>query len=227
MQRSQLVLNLARRRDIQLFLLSALLCYLLADFDLAVSRLFYDADLGGWHWHNNLILQVLYKIFAKPQWLLLPLIILAIYNYRKFNLDSFKKYIYLFLLCSLLLGPGFLVNTVLKNNSIGRARPAHLAEFDSDRQHIFTPAFVYSGQCKTNCSFVSGHASIGFYLIGLGWLLRSRKYFWLGFGVGCLLGFTRIAQGGHFLSDVILAFWVVYLTNIWLGYKFNLKNPVG
>ncbi|MGB0967175.1 MAG: phosphatase PAP2 family protein, partial [Halocynthiibacter sp.] len=55
-----------------------------------------------------------------------------------------------------LLGPVILVNGVLKANS-GRARPVHIEEFGGER--IFTPAFEFTDQCVSNCSFVSGEAS--------------------------------------------------------------------
>jgi len=164
----------------------------------------------------------IYNVLADPKYLVLLLIGLSIYYFVKAN-NHFKKYIYLFLLCSLLIGPGLLVNVLLKNSSTGRARPSHLVDFNGDK--TYTAPFQYSGQCAKNCSFVSGHASLGFFFIGLGWLLANRRYFWIGFIFGCISGFTRIAQGGHFFSDVVFAFWAVYWVNIGLGYLMKIDSP--
>ena len=65
-----------------------------------------------------------------------------------------------FLLLSLALGPGLLVNTVLKDHW-GRARPAQIDGIRRRSQH-FTPALVPADQCARNCSFPAGHPAIGF-----------------------------------------------------------------
>ena len=220
------ILVFIKRIDFILFLVLSLLVVLFPVIDLEIASFFYDESKGGWHWKNFMVLQFIYDLFEKPVWLLALLCFFAVYNYKKYDRkDRQKKYIFVFLLCSLLLGPALLVNVILKDNSIGRARPSHLIEFGGEK--TFTRAFQYSGQCRHNCSFVSGHAALGFFFIGLGWLFRSRSAFWLGVGIGALLGFIRIAQGGHFFSDVILAFWVVYFSNLWLGKKFDIPPPGG
>jgi lipid A 4'-phosphatase len=63
-------------------------------------------------------------------------------------------------------------------------------------------------QCERNCSFVSGHASTGFALMALGvYGKRRQRRRWLaiGWAAGLSLGLIRIAQGGHFLGDVLFA----------------------
>lgn len=57
----------------------------------------------------------------------------------------------------------------------------------------------------------------------LGWLLRSRKWFYIGLGIGVVVGAMRVFQGGHFISDSILAGFMVYWT-IWLVAKW-MKVP--
>jgi len=150
--------------------------------------------------------------------------VLAVAGYRLHRKEHHRKWIFTFLLLSLLLGPGLLANTLLKNNSTGRARPAQVEQFGGERH--FTPAFVYSGQCQTNCSFVSGHAAMGFYFCGLGWLFRSRRAFLAGCLIGTLVGTARIAQGSHFVSDVLFAFWVVYFVNCGLARLLRLCHPL-
>jgi lipid A 4'-phosphatase len=113
----------------------------------------------------------------------------------------------------LMLGPGLLVNVVFKDHW-GRARPHQIQTFGGERQ--FTPAWVASRQCERNCSFVCGDASVGFSLLALGFFGQRRR-FWFAAGIttGGLLGLVRMAQGGHFLSDVIFSGYAVALT-AWL-----------
>ena len=91
------------------------------------------------------------------------LIICWMMKKKPFNLTR-KKIIYLFLL--LVLGPG-LVAAVLKDHW-GRARPAHIEQFGGTDE--LTPALLISEQCDRNCSFISGHASIGFYFVAISFL---------------------------------------------------------
>ena len=219
------MLNKLKRWDIWLFLSCSTLFVLFPQIDFWFASQFYDADKGGFFWNQYAWVKFIYKTFAKPQVVLLPLLIgLSIYCYRRFkDSDHHKKWIFTFLLCSLICGPGLLVNVLLKDNSIGRARPVHIVEYGGEK--TFTRAFEYSGQCEKNCSFVSGHGSMGFFLIGLGWLLRSRRAFWLGFSLGACVGFIRVIQGGHFFSDVVLSFWCVYFVNLALAYRFKLQTP--
>lgn len=107
-----------------------------------------------------------------------------------------------------LLGPGLLVNVVFKDHW-GRARPGYVEAFGGDRQ--FTPPWVPSDQCRKNCSFVCGDASVGFGLIALAYVGRRRRaWFAAALIVGGALGVMRMAQGGHFLSDVVFAFYAVW-----------------
>lgn len=116
-----------------------------------------------------------------------------------------------FALLALLLGPGLLVNAVLKDHW-GRARPAQTVEFGGQAQ--FTPAWVVSDQCDRNCSFVCGDASVGFGLVALAFIARRpRPWLLAGIAAGAALGLMRMAQGGHYLSDVVFAFYAVWFSS--------------
>jgi lipid A 4'-phosphatase len=110
----------------------------------------------------------------------------------------------IFLLLSLALGPGFTVNTIFKDHW-GRARPAQIAQFGGTQK--FSPDFVPSDQCRRNCSFPAGDPAMGFYLVSVALLAGSaplrRGGVIAAVGLGAGLGVVRVAQGGHFLSDVI------------------------
>jgi lipid A 4'-phosphatase len=122
------------------------------------------------------------------------------------------------------LGIGFLVHAVLKDN-MGRPRPRDVIEFSGPTAYV--PVFVVSQYCKTNCSFVSGHAAIGFSVMAFGMFgIRRRRHFWFAVGLlaGGLVGAVRIAQGGHFLSDVVfslLSIWLSHLIihKLWLRWR--------
>lgn len=128
-----------------------------------------------------------------------------------------------FALLALVIGPGLLVNSLFKDQW-GRARPSQIIQFDGSRQ--FTPAWLPSDQCARNCSFVCGDASVGFALLSLGFISRRpRRWLFAGLAMGGALGLMRMAQGGHFLSDVIFSFFVVYLSS-WLLYRWIFNNPM-
>ena len=125
----------------------------------------------------------------------------------------------LYLVLALALGPGLLVNTILKDHW-GRARPSQIVAFGGDKQ--FTPALVPSQQCDRNCSFSSGHAALGFSLVAFAFLASERRWRRIAIAsaiaAGGLLGLARIAQGGHFLSDVVLSGLLVTATS-WLLHR--------
>jgi len=111
----------------------------------------------------------------------------------------------------MIIGPGLLVNTLFKDNW-GRARPSQVEEFGGTKQ--FTRAALPADQCAKNCSFVSGHASVGFFFLAFAYVWPRRRILWLASGtaLGLGIGLVRIMQGGHFFSDVIFCGIVVYLS---------------
>jgi lipid A 4'-phosphatase len=131
-----------------------------------------------------------------------------------------------FLLLALALGPGLLVNTVLKDHW-GRARPSQTVAFGGTQQ--FTPAPLPARQCAHNCSFPAGHPAIGFYLVSFAFLLRDRRRRRqaeaAAIAAGVLIGIVRMAQGGHFLSDVVFSGLLVYATS-WLLYHLVVVQDV-
>jgi membrane-associated PAP2 superfamily phosphatase len=198
----------ATRRETRLWLaLSAalLLFYVVwPDFDLRVSAPFYRTDTGFWvddlpwvrlvhetvPWVGRLLL-----LGALAIWLLAR-------RSRQASVRPLARPAAT-LLITLVLGLGLLAHGVLKEHW-GRARPAQVMPFGGEAS--FTPPWQPAAECRRNCSFVSGHAGTGFALIALGALAaphRRRHWLLVGWGAGLLLGALRIAQGGHFLSDVL------------------------
>ena len=101
------------------------------------------------------------------------------------------------------------VVNVLFKNLWGRARPNDVLELGGWEQ--FTPWYQISENCSTNCSFVSGDASVGFSLIALYFITEKKIYIWLSLISGGFLGVIRISEGGHFLSDIIIAGFLIFL----------------
>jgi lipid A 4'-phosphatase len=111
----------------------------------------------------------------------------------------------LYLLAVLALGPGLLVNVVLKDNW-GRPRPSTISEFLGP--NTYTRPLVISTQCDDNCSFPSGHAALGFWAMAFALLAPPRHRtaaVVAALAFGGLIGLARIAQGGHFVSDVVFS----------------------
>jgi lipid A 4'-phosphatase len=117
----------------------------------------------------------------------------------------------LFVALSTAIGPGLIANTVLKDHW-GRARPTQVEAFGGALH--FTPAPLPGAECLRNCSFVSGHAALGFSLVAFAFLLppgaTRRRGVAAALGFGLFIGVVRIAQGGHFLSDVVWAGLLVF-----------------
>lgn len=184
---------------------------LLPGIDLATSALFYRAGdgffLGNWApfrlVHNHLSIVVTAYVVVVSAALLASLAL------RRKVLGLGPRAAS-FLLLSLALGPGLTVNTVFKDHW-GRARPAQIVAFGGDKK--FTPAFVPSDQCRRNCSFPAGDPAMGFYLVSAALLLGSatarRNGVIAAVATGAALGVMRLAQGGHFLSDVVSSGFLV------------------
>jgi len=193
------------RIDVVLFLLSVLFFLSWPHFDLEVTGLFFSA--GQFFLKDHILVRFIYDLFG---WLLHIALLLftAGIIYCSIFRKSDSRHCWVFLLVCLIAVPGLAVNTVLKDNSTGRPRPRDVVEFGGNAD--YTAPFSYSGVCKHNCSFVSGHAASGFFVMVLAWAMRNRRWLYIGIATGAIVGFVRIVQGGHFFSDVIFAGWVSY-----------------
>ena len=192
------------------FSAAALLFYAFPELDIRFSTFFYDpvsrfflADAPFCRWVYESV-----EIISTA-WVVLAILMLAAVWIRKKNFFGLSAKHLIYLLAALAIGPGLIVNMILKDNW-GRARPYDVNQFGGTS--AFTPAFVISGECHHNCSFVSGHAAMGFYFIAFGFLCRRRRslLFLLAGIYGAVVGLARILQGGHFLSDVVFAFFIIH-----------------
>jgi lipid A 4'-phosphatase len=124
------------------------------------------------------------------------------------------------------LGPGLVVNAVLKDNW-GRARPSQVVEFGGAKRH--DPALLPTDQCGRNCSFVGGEAAYAFSFMALGFLpgpaRRKRAWFAFGAAFGVAVSAVRVAQGGHFVSDCVFAGFLMLLIG-WALHALLYRAPL-
>lgn len=203
---------------VMLFMGLCIIFLLFPEIDLWVAGLFYDPQ-KGFYLQDQAFITFLYRsiTFIVAVFTLVLLVVLSIQAYHRRQIQPFfsqKKLIYLFLV--LLIGPGLIVNTVLKEHW-GRARPMDIQQFNGEK--TFSRPFIPVNQCKSNCSFTSGHAAAGFFLLVFGFIFPRKRnlFFFQGIFWGFFSGFLRILQGKHFLSDVIFLGFLVYFT-AWLIY---------
>ena len=143
----------------------------------------------------------------------------AINPRQGFLVNRFNRRMAAFLLAVLFVGPGLIVNGVWKEHW-GRARPFETQNFGGE--HQYTPPMQPAQECDTNCSFVSGHAAMGFYWLSLAWVLKRRYWLVVGLVLGSFVGLGRILQGNHFLSDIVFSFWTVYFSACVIATCFGL-----
>jgi lipid A 4'-phosphatase len=182
------------------------LFWLFPGFDLSASQLLYKSnhEFVGRH---SAVLSIVRAFFNAAFALTcvvtaLGLIIVARSGRSWLTLPFYK---WLFLALCLGIGPGVVVNLGLKDHW-DRARPHNVVEFGGTKK--FSSPIHPSDQCESHCSFVSGEASsifVIFFAAALMFRRRARTLIALGIVLGGATGFVRMAQGAHFLSDVVFA----------------------
>lgn len=186
------------------------------DLDLAISRPFYDPDK---HDFPLRFVRALYLLRDGAQWAVaaiaapaaLALLVKLILTRRRMLISARAV---VFLLSTLALGPGLLVNVILKDNW-SRSRPIDVPQFGGDER--FTPWWDPRGKCPKNCSAVAGEASGAFWTLAPAALTppQWRPLAYAGAIVfGAAVGGLRVAFGGHFFTDVVFAGVLIFLV-VW------------
>ena len=206
-----------------IFLITAVFITVGPSLDIFFSSLFYSDDnkfflqsydLTSIIIRKTLLPFVLFYIFILPVLSKFIPIKKFFFNH-KFN---FKEIIFIWIsgLTTLLL----VVNVLLKD-IWGRVRPNEIIEFGG--VDIFTPWYKFGNSCDSNCSFVSGDASVGYVLVLFYFITKKNIYIYISLFLGTFFGFTRILAGGHFFSDVIFSQLVVIIS---LSIFFNLYKKL-
>jgi lipid A 4'-phosphatase len=212
-----------RSPQLWLFAATVLLFSLFPQIDVATSSLFHDPGSGFTvgHLFAVRVLHEGWDIAARCTAVVFTVYLVASFIWKGLAPRG-RRRAATFLLLVLLIGPGLIVNAF--KDHWGRARPVSVEEFGGVKR--FTPALLPSDQCPRNCAFTSGHAAYGFWWMAPAFVDRRRRGMWfaLGLALGLGIGLVRIAQGGHFLSDVLFSGWIVYGTMLALR-ALVLRRP--
>lgn len=214
-------LRLRRTRAILgAFLLFALLISAFPMVDIQISRAFFDGSSFRELWWQTLLREGLGYFLAIS--LATVVVIYAFNRLLKRNIGDVDGRRVVYLLLVAIIGAGLIVNVAFKNH-MGRARPRDIGEFGGAKQ--FTPPFMASAECKTNCSFSSGDAAGAFLSIALARALtRRRRYLVAAIAFGALVSFSRISAGAHFFSDTVVSFFVMLIVADVLYYYLLLTR---
>ena len=131
------------------------------DLDIAVAHIFYDG--GGFIGRDGL------DRFGRDFFRITPFVALAGYaalwlasragRWRGWAPSGRAM---IFLIATIAIGPGVVVNLSLKDHW-HRPRPYQTQDFSGKSE--FKPWYDDEGACKKNCSFVSGEAATGFWMV--------------------------------------------------------------
>lgn len=210
---------------LSLAILTLLISYF--DLDIKIQRLFFHGDSTSvWFQKDNPFWRFGYHYGTLPAILLaFAAIVGLVLSWIKPRLKSWRRY-FLLIILTLIIGPGLLVNAIFKDHW-GRPRPRQVQEFGGkwEFKEVWEPGTPGKGK-----SFPCGHCSMGFFFITLYYCWKRRHkilaYASLLFslGLGMYIGSARMAQGGHFFSDVIWSGGLTIMTASILFY-FVLKIP--
>jgi len=183
------------------------------ELDLAISRAFYDAAKQDFPLRFQ---PTLVWLRAESMWVITALIAPAVIAVAVKLILPFTRMLMsgraaLFLIVTLMLGPGLLVNATMKDYW-PRSRPIDVPQFNGDER--FVPWWDPRGVCPKNCSFVAGESAGAFWTLAPAALTpphwRPLAYA-AALAFGAAVGALRVAFGGHFFTDVVFAGVFVFL----------------
>ncbi len=208
------------------------LIFRFTDADRACVRPFFAGHVAGDEFSDRWPMMVTYPWKALYDWGVYPAWILGcgglvvwVVSFFWLRLERWRDP-GLFLGLLLMLGPGILVNGLLKPYW-GRPRPNALVEFGGQRK--FLPVWQ-CGIGQDESSFPSGHASMGFFLMAPAFVFRRRRprlalaFLLLGIVSGSVIGLARMVAGGHFPTDVIWAGGFVYFLALLIALPFRFDR---
>lgn len=214
-----------------LFLITGALFFFFPEIDLSVSSAFYS-ETAGFYWRDNFWIYLGSKL---PTYLITATVFFVLgWFYRRyqklrgFSLHGFRDILYL--ACALIFSAIILVWTF--KLGFARVRPRFIQEFGGSGifTHAFEPNLKPTQEGLKDVSFISGHASNGFMYMAAAFLYQGRAKHLLMLGslaLGSLIGFTRIASGNHYLSDVVIAAFMMYLGSLAIYNLFQAKTGLG
>jgi membrane-associated PAP2 superfamily phosphatase len=182
-------------------------------FDLALSRLFYDAASGGFPWRDSWLLETLGHrlVLVLPVGVAVSALAAAIASYWFPVLRPWRGTLWaIALTCAL----GQVIIGQLKHHT-ALPRPYNLRMFGGYANY---PAhFWASSRREAGGALPSNHAGAGYAMLSLyfaGWAMGRPSWRWMGLAIGIggglLFSAVRIMQGAHFASQTIWAACVMW-----------------
>ena len=200
--------------------------------DISAANYFYNGDEH--HFSNNAFYEFMYQYGVIPAEItaIIAFLVLCLSYLRK----SFKKWQLpsLVLVLTMVIGAGVIAHALLKDHW-GRPRPRQIVNFGGTQPYrsFYKPNFTHEPEHYK--SFPCGHCTMGFYFFALALVFKRLDYTRLfytilvfAFLLGTALGIARMAQGGHFLSDILMGALIMWLTayvSDWLLYAEKRKYP--
>jgi len=179
------------------------LLFAVTPLDVRAAGVFYSANAAD-HWRlaTQLPWSVLYR---STPWITASLVLAGLAGLVAGILlrRSLWRWQAIFVLLSVILGPGLLINALFKDHW-NRPRPRDIVEFGGPMRYVIAPLRGDGGG-----SFPCGHCAVGFLYSAGWWIWRRRRPLLAraslaaGVLVGAVLGAGRMAAGGHFLSDIV------------------------
>lgn len=205
-----------------------LLFGLYPELDLAISARFFDPAENAfplrstaWIRHTRDLAQIILIALSLPA--VIALVLKLLLPHRPMLIAGRAA---VFLIVTLILGPGLLVNALLKEHW-PRPRPVAVSEFGGRQQ--FTAWWDPRGDCPRNCSFVSGEGSSAFWTIAPAIVTPPA---WRATAVAAAVVYAatlsslRLAVGAHFFTDLVFAAFFTFLI-IWIVYRWLYRGSAG
>jgi len=197
--------------------LPILIMVILAPFtpwlDKGIENYFYNKDVG---FVSNEFIAFVYNYLILPADIVFAFaLVLYLLSFFKKNWKTWRKPS-LALILAFAIGAGFVAHALLKDHW-GRPRPKQVIEYGGTQEFrpFYKPNFFH--QPYPSKSFPCGHCLSGFYFFSLafaGQRLGKKWLFWSGIflavSLGGILSYTRMAQGGHFLSDTLFSALIMW-----------------
>ena len=206
---------------------------LVPDADIAVSRLFYEAGAcgnimrcGGFpRAKEPAYVAARLILYAMPYAVLCGILLIntVVFTWHKISFTRDLPVVAA-LVGSMLLGPLFMVNMVLKDFVL-RTRPREVTFFGGKLP--FVPVGQWHGMCIENCSFVSGEAALAPIMM-LSVLLFPKVWqkpaFLILLPTSIAMAVLRLMVGAHYISDVILGYGLTVLIFCFLARFFESRR---
>jgi membrane-associated PAP2 superfamily phosphatase len=183
------------------------------ELDIAISRPFYDPAKGTFMLVGHPVLRALrdgamwvVALLVAPA--VIALVLKLAWPFGRMLMPARAA---IFLIVTLVLGPGLLVNMTLKEHW-PRSRPIDVPQLGGSE--TFVPWWDPRGSCPRNCSFVAGEGAGAFWTLAPAALvpLPWRPLAYAGaVTFGTAVGVLRIMFGGHFFTDVVFAGIFIFL----------------